>query len=68
MFRLLITILLVAALGGCQRKAGPFERAGTRADEIRDNVAEGRPALHEKSTLEKTGEAIDDALDTDRRR
>jgi hypothetical protein len=66
MKRILSTLLLssaVISLIACHtRESGPFERAGERVDEIRDNAEEGKPLLHKKSGVEKAGEAIDEAL------
>lgn len=62
-------LFLVLALGGCERhRPGPFERAGSRADEIKENVEEGKPMFHREGSMEKTGEALDEALGTDRKR
>lgn len=62
----LATILFVssALCAGCaeRRNEGPWERAGSRVDEISDNIQEGKPALHRQGPAEQTGEAIDDML------
>ncbi|MBN8547863.1 MAG: hypothetical protein J0M12_00965 [Deltaproteobacteria bacterium] len=62
------TILLSVLVACNQRNPGPFEKAGERADEIGDNIAEGKNPLHKKSTLEKAGEAVDETIGTDNRR
>lgn len=51
----------VFMLGGC-RKEGTAEKVGERADEIADNIKDGDAPLHKKGPIEKTGEAIDDAV------
>ena len=45
-----------------------MERAGSRVDEIADNVRDGDPPLKKKGAMERAGESIDDALGTDNRR
>lgn len=57
------------AIAGChERRPGPLERAGSRADEITDNIQEGKPMLHRKGPLEKAGEAIDETFDGKKRK
>lgn len=58
---LIISICLGMFITSCAEK-GPFEKAGSRADEIADNVKDGDPILHKKGTMEKAGEALDDAV------
>lgn len=60
---LAVALLLTVSTVACERK-GPMERAGERADEAVDNVAEGRNPLATKGPAEKAGEAIDDAADS----
>lgn len=68
-YEALTAVLLLAlgctAFGGCERRPGPYERAGQRVDEIADNVREGENPLKRKRTGELVGEALDDALDAD---
>ena len=65
---ILAAVCIVGALSAChEREPGPFEKAGNRVDEIKDNVEEGKPLLHKKDSMEKAGEAIDDALGTKNR-
>lgn len=62
---ILCGVCILGFLCAChERQPGPFEKAGSRVDEIRDNAEEGKPLLHKKDTLEKAGEAVDDALGT----
>ena len=60
---LIVTLLIATTLAsvGC-KKDGPLEKAGSRVDEVADNVKDGDPILKKKGPLEKTGEAIDDAV------
>ena len=61
---IITALVLMGLLSACQtRREGPLERAGARADEIRDNAEEGKPLLHRKGPMEKAGEAVDDAFD-----
>lgn len=60
---LALTCLLACSSVGCERRPGPYERAGKRVDEIADNVREGENPLKRKRTGELVGEAIDDAVD-----
>lgn len=72
MKNVVISFCLFGALlciGAChERRAGPLERAGERMDEIKDNAEEGKPLLHKKGSLEKAGEAVDDAISGNDRR
>ena len=68
--RILVTFILfitLVSVGCTERQKGPFERAGERADEIGDNVREGDPLLKKKGAAERTGEAIDDTFNTNRK-
>lgn len=68
MIRILLLIALTSLLCACpEKKSGPLERAGARADEIVDNAEEGKPLLHRKGPAESAGEALDEALDAPRR-
>ena len=59
--------MAVGGLIGCQpHDPGPFEKAGTRAEEIKDNIEEGKNPLHKKTPLEKAGESVDKTLGTDK--
>lgn len=60
---ILFLILMLSLLVACQsREPGPFEKAGQKADEMKENAEEGKPLLHKRGTLEETGKAIDETL------
>lgn len=60
--RLILTLVFILVLSGCERE-GPAERAGERGDEIIENIKDGDAPLKERGPLEKTGDAIDDAVE-----
>ena len=62
-------VLVIAAtffLWACHsNEPGPMEKAGARADEIGENISEGKNPLHKKGPLEEAGDAVDDAFDNE---
>ena len=67
MKKIILISLLTILFAGCdQQKEGPLEKAGERADEIGDNIKEGKAPLHQKGTMEKAGESVDKTLHTDK--
>jgi hypothetical protein len=62
MIRILLVMLAVMMVSGCERK-GPMERTGERLDEIGENSKEGDSLLKKRGAMEKAGEAIDDSID-----
>ncbi len=62
LIKFLMFFLCLIAIASC-KKEGPVEKAGSRIDEIADNVADGEAPLKEKGALEKAGESADDMLD-----
>lgn len=60
---ILVSIALIASIGCQQKEAG--QRTGERVDEIVDNVVSGDAPFKKKGAIEKTGEAIDEAISGD---
>ena len=58
---ILFSLICFIFLNACS-ESGPAEQTGERIDEIADNVKEGEAPLKKKGVMEKTGEAVDDAL------
>ena len=59
--KLLLTISILLVLASCNE--GPMEKNGKKADEIIENVEEGKAPLHNEGANEKAGEAVDEAID-----
>lgn len=62
---LLVGVAYFATRGSSEKKGG-LEKAGSRVDEIIDNVKDGDPVLHKKGSLEKAGESLDESLGTNK--